>query len=177
MHSRSVIIAWTTCSSIYRVAIQWGLLVEFSCNSHLISYWEIYYLVWLLIFVTSGCHNITVDLFNLHPPMVLNAHSFGFHMVSCKYIPSYAIFYDYVEQFHDATWVGVNSKWIIHIPSCSPILDVSTFEQCNLSSHTNQFQTSTLVNPFLVKFNRPTCRTQEIASLPTLQQLGRILHI
>ena len=55
---------------------------------------------------------LTVDLLDLHPPMALNAHSFGFHMVSCKYIPSYAIFYDRVEQFHDATWVGVNSDWM-----------------------------------------------------------------
>ena len=55
---------------------------------------------------------LTVDLFHLHPPMALNAHSFGFHMVSCKYIPSYAIFYHRVEQFHDATWVGVNSDWM-----------------------------------------------------------------
>ena len=55
---------------------------------------------------------LTVDLFNLHPPMAVNANGFGFHMVSCKYIPSYAIFYDSVEQFHDATWVGVNSDWI-----------------------------------------------------------------
>jgi len=46
---------------------------------------------------------LTVDLFNLHEPMAFNANSFGFHMVSCKYIPSYAIFYDRVEQFHDAT--------------------------------------------------------------------------
>ena len=46
---------------------------------------------------------LTVDLFNLHPPMALNANSFGLHMVYRKYIPSYAIFYDRVEQFHDAT--------------------------------------------------------------------------
>ena len=56
--------------------------------------------------------HLTVDLFNLHPPMALNAHSFGFHVVSRKYIPSYAIFHDRVEQFHDATWVGVNSDWM-----------------------------------------------------------------
>ena len=31
------------------------------------------------------------------------------HIVSHKYIPSYATFHDRVEQFHDATWVGVNS--------------------------------------------------------------------
>jgi len=54
----------------------------------------------------------TVDLLDLHPPMALNANSFGFHMVSWKYIPSYAIFYDRVERFHDATWVGVNSDWM-----------------------------------------------------------------
>jgi len=46
---------------------------------------------------------LTVDLFNLHEPMAFNANGFGFHMVSCKYIPSYAIFHDRVEQFHDAT--------------------------------------------------------------------------
>ena len=46
---------------------------------------------------------LTDDLFNLYPPMDLNANSFGFHMVSHKYIPSYAIFHDRVEQFHDAT--------------------------------------------------------------------------
>ena len=56
--------------------------------------------------------HLTVDLFNLHPPMALNANSFGFHVVSRKYIPSYAIFHDHVEQFHDATWVGVNSDWM-----------------------------------------------------------------
>ena len=39
-------------------------------------------------------------------------------------------------------------------------------EQCNLSSRTNQSRTSTSINPFLVNFNRPTCRTQEIVSLP-----------
>ena len=55
---------------------------------------------------------LTVDLFNLHIPMALNANSFGFHIVSHKYIYSYAIFHDYVEQFHDATWVGVNSDWM-----------------------------------------------------------------
>jgi len=55
---------------------------------------------------------LTVDLSNLHSPMALNANSFGFHMVSYKYIPWYAIFHDRVEQFHDATWVGVNSNWM-----------------------------------------------------------------
>ena len=55
---------------------------------------------------------LTVDLFNLHIPMALNANSFGFYMVSHKYIRSYTIFYDCVEQFHDATWVGVNSDWM-----------------------------------------------------------------
>jgi len=55
---------------------------------------------------------LTVDLFNLHIPMALNANSFGFHMVSYKYICSYAIFHDHVEQFHDATWIGVNSDWM-----------------------------------------------------------------
>ena len=29
---------------------------------------------------------LTVDLFNLHPPVVLNANSFGFYMVSHKYM-------------------------------------------------------------------------------------------
>jgi len=57
---------------------------------------------------------LTVDLFNLHPPMALNANSFGFHMVSHKYIPSYGIFHNHVEQFHDVTWVGVNSNWMSH---------------------------------------------------------------
>ena len=47
--------------------------------------------------------HLTVDLLDLHPPMALNANSFGFHMVSRKYIRSYAIFHDRVEQFHDAT--------------------------------------------------------------------------
>ena len=47
--------------------------------------------------------HLTVDLFNLHPPMALNANSFGFHVVSRKYICSYAIFHDRVEQFYDAT--------------------------------------------------------------------------
>ena len=47
--------------------------------------------------------HLTVDLFNLHPQMALNANSFGFHVVSRKYICSYAIFHDRVEQFHDAT--------------------------------------------------------------------------
>ena len=55
---------------------------------------------------------LTVDLLDLHSPMALNANSFGFHVVSRKYIRSYAIFYDRVEQFHDATWVGVNSDWM-----------------------------------------------------------------
>ena len=59
---------------------------------------------------------LTVDLFNLHPPMALNANSFGLHMVYRKYIPSYAIFYHRVEQFHDATWVGVNSEWMNTYP-------------------------------------------------------------
>jgi len=62
MHSRSIVIAQTTCNSINRVAIQWGLLVEFSCDPHLISYWEICCLVWLLVFVTSGCHNMKCEL-------------------------------------------------------------------------------------------------------------------
>jgi len=56
--------------------------------------------------------HLTVDLFNLHPPMALNVNSFGFHMASRKYIPSYANFHDRMEQFHDATWVGVNSDWM-----------------------------------------------------------------
>ena len=55
---------------------------------------------------------LTVDLFNLHPPMALNATSFGFHVVSHIYIPSYAIFHDRMEQLYDATWVGVNSDWM-----------------------------------------------------------------
>ena len=29
---------------------------------------------------------LTVDLLDLHPPMALNANSFGFHMASHKYI-------------------------------------------------------------------------------------------
>jgi len=49
---------------------------------------------------------LTVDLLDLCP---LN---FSFHMVSCKYIPSYTIFHDCIEQFYNATWVGVNSNWI-----------------------------------------------------------------
>ena len=52
-----------------------------------------------------------------------------------------------------------------------------SIEQCNLPSHTNQSRTSTSINPFLVNFNRPTCRTQEIVNLPTSQPLGRILRI
>ena len=55
---------------------------------------------------------LTVDLFNLYLLVALNAIRFGFHIVSYKYIPSYTIFHDHVEQFHDATWVGVNSNWM-----------------------------------------------------------------
>ena len=81
---------------------------------------------------------LTVDLFNLHPPMALNAHSFGFHVVSCKYIPSYAIFMTVWNNFtmqHELGWIVIEchnccmngrNLWIIHIPSCSPILDVPT---------------------------------------------------
>ena len=29
MYSKSVVVAWTTCNSIYRIAIQQKLLVEF----------------------------------------------------------------------------------------------------------------------------------------------------
>ena len=47
-------------------------------------------------------------------------------------------------------------------------------KQYNLSSCTNQSQTSTPINFLLVNFNRPTCRT---VSLPTSQPLGRILCI
>ena len=46
---------------------------------------------------------LNVDLFNLHPPMALSANSLS---------QIYATFHDRVEQFHDATWVGVNSDWI-----------------------------------------------------------------
>jgi len=49
---------------------------------------------------------LTVDKLDLCP---LN---FSFHMVSHKYIPLYTIFHDCVEQFYDATWVGVNSNWM-----------------------------------------------------------------
>ena len=61
MHSRSIVIAQTICNSIYRVAIQWELLVKFSYDfstrgfpksptesftcSAAIGHW------------TSGCHN------------------------------------------------------------------------------------------------------------------------
>ena len=55
---------------------------------------------------------LTVDLFNLHLLVALNAISFGFHVVSCKYISSYTILHDHVEQFHNMTWVGMNSNWI-----------------------------------------------------------------
>ena len=55
---------------------------------------------------------LTVDLLDLHPPTTLNANSFSFHVVSRKYIPSYAIFHGCVEQFYDATWVGVNNNWM-----------------------------------------------------------------
>jgi len=87
---------------------------------------------------------------------------------------------------HELGWIVIKchnccmngrNLWIIHIPSCSPILDVPTFEQCNLSSRTNQSRTSASINPFLVKFNRPTCGIQEIVSLPISQPLGRILRI
>ena len=37
MHSRSVVIAWTTYNSIYRVTIQQRLLVKFSCDPHIDS--------------------------------------------------------------------------------------------------------------------------------------------
>ena len=37
---------------------------------------------------------LTVDLFNLHPPMALNANSLS---------QIYATFHDHVEQFHNAT--------------------------------------------------------------------------
>ena len=47
-------------------------------------------------------------------------------------------------------------------------------KQYNLSSCTNQSQTSTPINFLLVNFNRPTCKT---VSLPTLQPLDRILCI
>jgi len=46
---------------------------------------------------------LTIDLFNLHPSIALNANSFGFHIVSYKYIHLYANFHDHVEQFHNAT--------------------------------------------------------------------------
>ena len=45
-------------------------------------------------------------------------------------------------------------------------------KQCNLSSRTNQSRTWTSINPFLVNFNRPTCRTQETIS----QHLGGFLR-
>jgi len=35
IHSKSIVIAWTTCNSIYRIAIQWGLLIEFCYDSKL----------------------------------------------------------------------------------------------------------------------------------------------
>ena len=38
MHSRSMVIVQTIYNSIYRIAIQQRLLVEFSCDPHLISY-------------------------------------------------------------------------------------------------------------------------------------------
>ena len=124
---------------------------------------------------------LTVDLFNLHPPMALNANSFGFHMVSCKYMQIFMIVWNNFTMQHEIEChnccMNGRNLWIIHIPSSSPILDVPTFEQCNLSSRTNQSRTSTSINPFLVNFNRPTCGTQEIVSLPTSQQLGRIRGI
>jgi len=62
--------------------------------------------------IISGHNSIQATSNNLHPPMALNANSFGFYVVSRKYIPSYAIFHDLVEQFYDGTWVGVNSNWM-----------------------------------------------------------------
>ena len=49
MHSRSVVVAQTTYNSINRVAIQQGLLVEFSCDSHIDSLLKA-----LLVCVTIG---------------------------------------------------------------------------------------------------------------------------
>ena len=37
MCSRSIVVAWTTCNSIYRIAIQQRLLVEFSCDHYINS--------------------------------------------------------------------------------------------------------------------------------------------
>jgi len=57
MHSKSVVVAWTTCNSINRVAIYQELLVEFSCDLHNNILLRDLLLVLLLVFVTSGCHN------------------------------------------------------------------------------------------------------------------------
>ena len=130
--------------------------------------------------------HLTVDLFNLHPPMALNANSFGLHVVSRKYTLMCNFLWPCGTMRHELGWIAIEchnccmngrNLWIINIPSSSPILDVPTFEQCNLSSRTNQSRTSTSINHFLVNFNRPTCRTQEIVNLPTSQPLGRILRI
>ena len=100
---------------------------------------------------------LTVDLFNLHPPMALNANSFGFHMVSCKYIPSYAIFMTMWSNFtmqHELGWIAIEchnccmngrNLWIMHIPSSSPILDFPTpFSNLGKSQIILQLSTSIL---------------------------------
>jgi len=74
--------------------------------------------------------------------------------ISCKCKPSYVIFHDRVEQFYDATWVGVEchnccmngrNLWIVHIPSSSPILDFPTsFSNLGKSQIIVQWSTSIL---------------------------------
>ena len=57
--------------------------------------------------------SLTVDLSNLHPPMALNTHIFGFHIVSCKYIPSYAIFMTVWNNFmiqHELGWIVIECE-------------------------------------------------------------------
>jgi len=97
---------------------------------------------------------LTVDLFDLNPPMALNANSFGFHVVSRKYIyPHMQFFMTVWNNFtmqHElglnvTTVVWMRNWWIIHIPSSSLILDFTTsFSNLGKSQIIFQWSTSIL---------------------------------
>ena len=62
---------------------------------------------------------LTVDLLDLHPPMALNANSFGFHIVSCKYIyPHMQFFMTVWNNFMMQHELGLNVTtvvWMVEI--------------------------------------------------------------
>jgi len=102
--------------------------------------------------------HLTVDILDLHLPIALNADSFSFYIISCKYTYLHIQFFmtmwnNFMMQY-ELGWIVIEchnccmngrNLWIVHIPFSSPILDFPTlFSSLGKSSIILQWLTSML---------------------------------